>query len=164
MNNMKRVILRKQMIIVSSIFMLSFFCYSCCCLLPAPPSINVKSRGPIDDETLSFIQVGMTTKEDVLLKLGNPTFCSKNDDSLEYCWPRFYGGLMYSIHFPYGGHSGNVSGVTGMGKTHCISVEFDDHCILKKYEVKTNVELQTEIDGTLIPQCHSTDKQPDVAK
>jgi hypothetical protein len=156
MNNMKRAILRKQMIIVSSIFMLSFFCYSCCCVFPAPPLTNIFSRGPIDDETLSFIQVGITTKEDVLLKLGNPTFCSKNDDSLEYCWPRFYGGLILA--------SKDTAGTLGIGKTDCVSVEFDEHGILKKYEVKRNVELQAENATGKPIQCFSKDKQPDVAK
>jgi hypothetical protein len=157
---MKRVILRKQMIIVGSIFMLSFFCYSCstCCLLPASPSTNIMSRGPIDDETLSFIQVGVTTKEDVLLKLGNPTFCSKNDDSLEYCWPRFYGGLMIIL-------TDSKNGATlGIGKKHCVSVEFDEHGILKKYEVKRNLELQAENFTGKPIQCFSKDKQSDVAK
>ena len=153
------------MIIVSSIFILSFFCYSCCGVFPVPPSTNFYSRGPIDEETLSFVQMGIITKEDVLLKLGNPTFCSNNDDSLEYCWPKFYGGLLWGVQIT------RQAGVIGIGKAHCVSLEFDEHGILKKYEVKRNLELQSEHDWQKKPlQCsdkepHVIDrKQPDVAK
>jgi outer membrane protein assembly factor BamE (lipoprotein component of BamABCDE complex) len=125
---MKIVILRKKMIIVSSILLLPLFCL--CCAFPVIPT-TVSHRGPVDDESLSFLQVGKTTKEDVLLKLGNPTYCFEDEESFDYCWEILRGGW-----FIGGGYTGEFGSI---GEKRCLSLEFDKQGILTKYSVEKRV-------------------------
>jgi outer membrane protein assembly factor BamE (lipoprotein component of BamABCDE complex) len=134
---MKIVTLRKPMIIVSSILLLCLFCHSCCAFPTIPTTES--HRGPIDDESLSFLQVGKTTKEDVLLRLGNPTYCLKDEESFDYCWEILYGGWWFGS--PAGGKlEGPVS------SKHCLSLEFDKQGILTKREVTGNTYLLHKYD------------------
>ena len=129
MSYMEIAFLRKPVIIVSSILILSLFCHSCFPVIPT----TVSYRGPIDDEALSFLQIGITTKEDVLLKLGNPTSCSRNDSLFGYRWK-----ILYGIWF-FAAGGGGVGGP--IARKHSVSLEFDEHGILKKYEVKSSTDL-----------------------
>jgi outer membrane protein assembly factor BamE (lipoprotein component of BamABCDE complex) len=136
---MKIALIKKPMMIVSSILILSLLCHSCCAVPTIPTTDTL--RGPIDDETLSFIQVGKTTKEDVLLKLGNPSTCSEDEKSFKYCWV-----IVHGIWFLLGG--GGI-----IGKTHWLSVQFDENGIVEKYECHRS--SYTEIRGrTCLESCN----------
>jgi outer membrane protein assembly factor BamE (lipoprotein component of BamABCDE complex) len=113
---MKIALIKKPMIIISSILVLSLSCQSC---FPFIPTTTTR-RGPVDDEALSFLRVGTTTKEDILLEFGNPTNCYDNEKTFRYCWTIAYGMCIF-LPIP-------------ISKSYCFLVEFDEQGILKKYE------------------------------
>ena len=49
------------------------------------PTIS-DSRKNIDKDTAASLQAGVTTKEDVLLQLGEPDFVSEDERQLNYVW------------------------------------------------------------------------------
>jgi hypothetical protein len=53
------------------------------CLVPVPGGLQGRA---IDDDLVSAIKVGSTTREEVLTSWGEPT--SKTDDFLRYSWHR----------------------------------------------------------------------------
>lgn len=77
-------------------------CAGCVFVTPFPSVGNTGLFKSIDKDTVSFIQPGLTTLEDVLLQLGAPD--EVTGDTLSYFIERRAGiGIRYGIWFGYGG-------------------------------------------------------------
>jgi hypothetical protein len=72
-------------------------------------------------------QGGITTREDVLLHLGEPDATLNNQSVFLYTWTRTRGYLIWAV--PYGG-----GGICSAGKTTILLFEFDADNYLKRFE------------------------------
>jgi len=60
-----------------------------CIIIPIPiphPSANYANRAPIEEESLGFLKVGSTKKEEVVLNLGPPNYTRDNERDFIYQW------------------------------------------------------------------------------
>ena len=48
--------------------------------------VGAFSRQPIEKESLEFLEIGSTTREDVLLHLGDPDYARENERIFVYQW------------------------------------------------------------------------------
>jgi hypothetical protein len=96
------------------------------------PIIYTKSpTGSIDP---SFITVGVTTKEDVILKCGNPDSAWDEKIMISYRWETFAGTWIVVV--PYGGNAGAVD------RTSYLEIYFDENDIVKSYNLDSNTKLR----------------------
>lgn len=108
-----------------------------CVIIPTTEHVPVvgPTRGLIDQETLESIRVGVTTREEVLLRLGEPDVVMRNERLFAYHWVTNTGYVIGG-----GGATGSITGGGGVGairqKRYLALVEFDEQGIVKRHEVK----------------------------
>jgi len=76
------------------------------------------SRQNVDPKTLANFAVGVTTKEEVLLKLGEPDFVSEDGQRLGYAWTQ-----VKAIWFFGSGYSGGGGAIE---KNYLLEITFDE--------------------------------------
>jgi outer membrane protein assembly factor BamE (lipoprotein component of BamABCDE complex) len=120
---------------VAKLLCISFICAGCI-ILPIPTKEHycntsecnkMLSRRHIPEDRLDFINVGKTTKEEILLKIGEPDWSSNEDNTFEYHWSMVKGYVVIIIVFfvPYGGASGTANAIPWV-KKHYFLIQFDD--------------------------------------
>ena len=82
-------------------------------------------RGPIGEKSLQFIKVGSTTREEVLLNLGDPE--TAEESVFTYWWR-----TQAELHIPM--YPDYIS--THYRYLYELVIEFDDNGIVKHYETK----------------------------
>ena len=107
------------------------------CILPIPmPEHNILiGRGEIDETDRAFLQVGTTSREDVLLRFGEPDATLCNERVLAYYWTVARG---YTVV----GAPGYAAASTWRTQ-RIFMLEFDDRVKLKRFE-----ELKIKSDLT----------------
>jgi len=75
------------------------------------------SRMNVNQATESHLQPGVSTKEDVLLLLGEPDFCSEDGQTIGYSWTKV--GVLWIVGTRYGGGEGEI------GKNYVLEIVFD---------------------------------------
>lgn len=109
-------------IFISTIIIFFFLCAGCV-YIPYHAHIH---RVP-DEKTLASIKEGITSKEELIMMLGEPDRVKKNEKLFLYWWQEehgFVGGI------GAGGGGGLVI------STHSLHIEFDESNIVKKFEIK----------------------------
>lgn len=96
-----------------------------CIYIPMPEHGDLGTRGRLEKTTLDPILAGKTTREEVLLQLGEPDFVDGEDRIFVYHWSMVVGYLWV---WP------DIEGK--IPRQHFFLIEFDDHGIVKRYELK----------------------------
>lgn len=89
------------------------------------------SRLAPDEQSLDVLR-GAATREEVLLRLGEPDWAASRDRVFVYTWQSEWGTVLYAS--PYGGPAG-VEPVRG--RKHFLVLEFDEAGLLQRAETKT---------------------------
>jgi len=85
------------------------------------------TRGRIERGALDTIQPGVTTREDVLLRLGEPDATLRDERLFGYCW-----SMNVAVFIPL------VSGpATGLPRRYLLLIEFDEEGRVKRSELKS---------------------------
>lgn len=98
-----------------------FFFLSGCVYVPYHAHIH---RVP-DEKTLASIKEGLTSKEEVLLILGEPDRVRANEKIFLYWWQEEEGMVVWLV--------GDARQVRS---TYSLHIEFDENNIVKKFEMK----------------------------
>ena len=98
-----------------------------CLYIPTPQHGLLSGRGMIDAEETRKFRVGITTREDVLLLLGEPDATLNNQSVFLYTWTRTQG---YLIIGGYG--RGEIAAI---GHTTLLLFDFDANNYLKRFEL-----------------------------
>ena len=88
------------------------------------------SRGGLDSKNLALIHPEATTKEEVLLNLGEPDFASQNERKFVYWWSTYQG--IWVIPGPHLAGGGGAI----LNHLYLFLVEFDEKDIVKRFELK----------------------------
>jgi outer membrane protein assembly factor BamE (lipoprotein component of BamABCDE complex) len=75
------------------------------------------SRHNVNAEVQPKLQVGVTTKEDVFLLLGEPDFVSEDGQRLGYKWSKVNALVVYGAYY--------TGGVAEIQRSHLLFVSFD---------------------------------------
>jgi outer membrane protein assembly factor BamE (lipoprotein component of BamABCDE complex) len=98
------------------------------CIILTPEHGDLGTRRRLEKTTLDSILVGKTTREEVLLTLGEPGFADGDDRVFVYHWAMVGG---------YWGIGAYCSGAAGhIARRYLLVIEFDDHRIVKRHELK----------------------------
>jgi len=80
------------------------------------------NRKNLSKETIDRIVVGVTTKEDVLLELGEPDFISMGETSLAYSWRKVK--LLWLAAAGYSGIGGTIA------RDYRLTITFDERNVV----------------------------------
>lgn len=117
-----RYLIRCCLPFLACIFLIGFVG---CGVFPTPEHDLLEGRGKIDESDIAFLTVGKTTREDVLLKFGEPDLVLYDQRILIYRWRVIQGYgfiLLYAIDY------GPVS------RDYLFMLEFDGEGRLKRFE------------------------------
>lgn len=108
-----------------------------CVIIPTKEYVTGPTRGRIEQETLASIRDGATTREEVLVRLGEPDVVMRNERLFAYHWVTSTGYLFVAPvpGGPYGGGGGGYEGPLWQTR-YLALVEFDEQGIVKRHEVK----------------------------
>jgi len=95
-------------------------------VIPTPEHTLLEGRGKIEESDMVFLESTKTTREDILLRFGEPDLILNQDRILIYHWT-----VSHGYWFAGGGYSA-VGGP--IPKDYLIMLEFDEQGHLKKYE------------------------------
>ncbi len=113
-----------------------------CIIIPIPipeHAADYSDRAPIGEESLGFLEVGSTKREEVLLTLGLPEYTQDHERAFVYKWDTASGWVVAGAHIGGAGASKYSS-----YKTYQLLIEFDDIGILKGFEIKEEEGLSSE--------------------
>ena len=99
-----------------------------CAIIPTPECGLLEGRGKIDKSDIAFLTVGKTTKEDVLLRFGEPDMIFHNQRVLIYHWQVIHGYYVWAAPYAAVGDMGPIS------KDYSVMLEFDEQEHLKRFE------------------------------
>lgn len=114
--------------ILITLLLILFF--SACMVIPTPEH-RIAGRVPCDDEKTTFIVKETTSKEEVLLKLGEPDLVLNQERIFVYRWE------MVAAYFIVGGYGGGAAGP--IQRPHFLIIEFNDRNIVNRHEVRASV-------------------------
>ena len=97
-----------------------------CMIIPTPESGLLAGRGKIEEADIAFLKVGVTTRENVLLRFGEPDAVLHDQRILAYYWAVSVG---YIIVYNAGGE---------IPKYYLFILEFDDAGLLKQAEISAS--------------------------
>ena len=112
-------------------FALLFILFSSACMVIPTPEHRVIGRVPCDDEKTIFMVKDTTSKEEVLLKLGEPDLVLSHERIFVYRWE------MVAAYFFVGGYGAGAAGP--IQRPHFLIIEFDDKNIVVRHEVRASV-------------------------
>ncbi len=85
---------------------------------------------------MELVEVGSTTREEVLLNLGGPDIVEGDESVFTYIWSTKAGILYFALW----GDRGQTKPMSA--KDHQLRIEFDENGIVKNYEIEQE-ELHT---------------------
>lgn len=107
------------------------------CVVFVPEHVaNTMSREPVERESLEFLEVGSTKREDVLLHLGDPDYGHGNERIFVYQWTTKSG-----TEIKWGGYQ-ETRYVTR--KKYQLIIAFDQSGVVSSYEIKEQKEKEVE--------------------
>ncbi len=94
-----------------------------CVMLPVPtPEDKVLAGKPVEDGQLSFIETEITTKEEVIERLGNPNVIWEDARTFIYSWDMRQGILLWAA----GAHYTGGVGKKDIAKHYLLLIQFDE--------------------------------------
>ena len=103
---------------------------SACVIIPIPSDRHElqRGRGVITKTEMASLEIGKTTREEVLLRFGEPRGHFRDGKRFEYAW---------SVKVGYfAGVSEAAAGAGPVIRDYWVSLEFDEHGFLKSKERK----------------------------
>jgi hypothetical protein len=101
------------------------------CVLYIPEPSRADTRGRIPEEDTTFITEECTTRDEVILELGEPDFVAHQaGEILVYTWYSWKGNLLWAI----AGNGAAVGGVIPMGRKGYLFVGIDRAGLVDKYK------------------------------
>lgn len=97
-----------------------------CIVIPTPEHALLEGRGEIDESDIAFLSKSKTTREDVVLRFGEPDLVLHDQHTLVYHWKVSHG------YWLIGGYVGAAGGV--IPKDYLFMLEFDEEGRLKRFE------------------------------
>jgi len=92
-----------------------------CCLLPVPTGEDKMLSGKqVKDEQLSFLAPGVTTRQEVIERLGNPAVIWEDARVFVYRWEMRQGILFWAVGAYYSG----ALGMTDLPKKYLFLIRF----------------------------------------
>ncbi len=105
--------------------------FSAACVVIPTPGHRIQGRVPCDDEKTTFMVKDTTSKEEVLLQLGEPDLVLNRERIFVYRWE------MVAAYFAVGGYGGGAVGP--IQRTNFLIIEFDDKNRVNRHEVRGSV-------------------------
>jgi outer membrane protein assembly factor BamE (lipoprotein component of BamABCDE complex) len=129
-------------------FLLILFA-SACMVIPTPEH-RIAGRVPCDDEKTSFMMKETTSKEEVLLKLGEPDLVLNQERIFVYRWE------MVAAYFIVGGYGAGAAGP--IQRPHFLIIEFNDRNFVSRHEVVASIFSSSTpaVDTFKSPQQNAT--------
>jgi len=97
-----------------------------CVIIPTPEHDLLAGRGEIDESDIAFLEVGKTTREEVLLRFGEPDMVLDEECILAYYWMVSHG------YWFVGGYYSGTGGV--IPKNYLFILEFNEEGRLNRFE------------------------------
>jgi outer membrane protein assembly factor BamE (lipoprotein component of BamABCDE complex) len=92
-------------------------------MLPAPTQEDkVLSGKPVNDEQISFLKLEITTKEEVIERLGNPNIIREDAWLFVYSWDMRQGILVWAA----GAHYTGGAGMKDIAKHYLLIIRFNE--------------------------------------
>lgn len=100
-------------------------------MVPIPtPENKVLAGKQVTDEQLSFLTPSITTKQDVLERLGNPAVIWEDARVFVYRWDMRQGILFWAVGAYYSG----ALGMTDIPKKYLFLIRFDEQDRVQRFE------------------------------
>ena len=110
--------------------LLLFLFFSACIVIPTPEH-RIQGRVPCDSDKTNFMVRDTTSKEEVLLNLGEPDLVLNHERIFVYRWE------MVAAYFAVGGYGAGAAGP--IQRTNFLIIEFDDKNRVSRHEVRGSV-------------------------
>jgi hypothetical protein len=112
----------------------------CAIIIPVPDG-EVLSGSKITSENIAFIEQGITSRSDVIQKLGPPYMDLKELRTIAYTWDVLGVYMPWIAGYPTVG--GGYGGVEKIGKPYVLLIAFDKDDHVSKFEIKERWPLDT---------------------
>ena len=115
-----------------------FAALSCCgCVMAPIPTQehhrdDLPGRTNITTEAIDALQPGLTTRQEVLLKLGTPDGVFEQERTFVYLWSKCAG---YFSWFMYAGMAAGSAGTEPVGKGYALIMEFDHSGVFQRHRI-----------------------------
>ena len=119
-----------------------------CMVIPTPEHGLLQGRGKIEPTDTAFLQEAETTREEVVLRFGEPDMVLDHDRILIYHWAVSHG------YWFAGGYYTAAGGP--IPKEYLLMIEFDDQGLLKRFESTGSIWTSAQ---SRIEQCAPADIQ-----
>jgi hypothetical protein len=116
---------------VKILFAFLLILFSAACVVIPTPEHRDHGRVPCDEEKTTFMVKETTSKEEVLLKLGEPDLVLNHERIFVYRWE------MVAAYFIVGGYGAGAIGP--IQRPHFLIIEFNDKNIISRHEVRASV-------------------------
>lgn len=118
-------LIRLSRLVLASIILIVF---AGCAIIPTPEHSLIEGRGKINKSDIAFLTVSKTTKEDVLLRFGEPDMVLHDQRVLIYHWKVIHGYWIVAAPCPGCGNLGPIL------KNYSVMLEFDEQGHLKRFK------------------------------
>lgn len=119
--------------------------------LPIPTGQKVHWGKQVTQEEVAFLTPNVTTKQEVIDRLGNTTRVSENDRLFVYAWNVHWGYLPWVL-VPIApvpvGSSGNTEGIKDINIDYLLLIQFDEQDRVRRFE-KVRVPLFKSAGATI---------------
>jgi outer membrane protein assembly factor BamE (lipoprotein component of BamABCDE complex) len=135
---------------VKTFFALLFILFSSACIVIPTPEHRIQGRVPCDSEKTNFMVKETTSKEEVLLNLGEPDLVLEHEKIFVYRWEMVAGYVA-----AYGG-------TAPIQRTSFLIIEFDDKDRVSRHEVRGSVlsSRTPSVDSFKSPQQNTAAPPP----
>jgi len=116
---------------VKTFFALFLILFTSACVVIPTPEHRIQGRVPCDSDKTTFMVKDTTSKEEVLLQLGEPDLVLNRERIFVYRWE------MVAAYFFIGGYGGGTGGP--IQRSHFLIIEFDDRNKVSRHEVRGSV-------------------------
>jgi outer membrane protein assembly factor BamE (lipoprotein component of BamABCDE complex) len=110
-------------VLISAVISIPLFCAGC---LYIPNLSHDSGHRALDEKTLSSIKEGVTSKEDILMMLGEPDRVMEKERLFQYWWLEVCGYVVV------------LRDVSTVERTHSLLIYFDKNNVVRKVEIKTS--------------------------
>lgn len=102
-----------------------------CVVIPTPKvGHHPASRENVNDQTPERIRVGVTTREEILLMLGEADYVSPDEEVLSYGWNKLAAVLFFMVP-PYSGGGGPIA-----GRSRFLIISFDKSGVVQTCQLR----------------------------
>lgn len=114
-----------------------------CVILPIPTNEDkVLSGTPVSEEQLAFLTPKVTTRQEVMERLGSPGLIWEDMRVFAYSWEKRQGILFWAM----GGYTTGVAGMSDIAKHYLLLIQFDEQDRVERFARKVRPSTQSYTD------------------